>query len=106
MDESLRCALDYDLVLRFVDAGAKIVRLNRYLGAFREHEAQKTARLRDRSEEEVARLHARVHGRAPSQDEIARRLAPHLRRQARHRRAHRVLRLLPGPRMTPAWLRG
>ena len=35
MDESFRFALDWDLLLRFRDAGARFVRLPRFLGAFR-----------------------------------------------------------------------
>ncbi len=42
MDESFQFALDWDLLLRFRDAGARFRRLPRFLGAFRLHESQKT----------------------------------------------------------------
>ena len=43
LDESFRFAVDWDLLLRFRDAGATFVRLPRFLGAFRVHGNQKTA---------------------------------------------------------------
>jgi glycosyltransferase involved in cell wall biosynthesis len=42
MDESFQFALDWDLLLRFRDAGARFERLPRFLGAFRLHQMQKT----------------------------------------------------------------
>jgi glycosyltransferase involved in cell wall biosynthesis len=43
MDETFQFALDWDLLLRFRDVGARFERLPRFLGAFRLHQAQKTA---------------------------------------------------------------
>ena len=43
VDNTLRFAIDYDLFVRFMQAGAKFVRLNRFLGVFREHDAAKTS---------------------------------------------------------------
>jgi glycosyltransferase involved in cell wall biosynthesis len=45
LDESFHFALDWDLLLRFRDAGARFVRLPRFLGAFRIHDRQKTATM-------------------------------------------------------------
>jgi glycosyltransferase involved in cell wall biosynthesis len=45
VDDSLRFAIDYDLFTRFMKAGAKFVRVNRFLGVFREHEEAKTSQL-------------------------------------------------------------
>jgi glycosyltransferase involved in cell wall biosynthesis len=42
MDESFQFALDWELLLRFRDAGARFERLPRFLGAFRLHGTQKT----------------------------------------------------------------
>ncbi len=42
IDESFRFAMDYDLILRFRDAGLKFHRLPRFLGAFRVWQDQKT----------------------------------------------------------------
>ena len=43
LDQSFHYALDWDLLLRFLDAGARFVRLPRFLGAFRLHPEQKTS---------------------------------------------------------------
>src|SRR5581483_5017571 len=43
IDESFQFALDWDLLLRFRAAGARFVRLPRFLGAFRVHATQKTS---------------------------------------------------------------
>jgi hypothetical protein len=72
------------------DAGARFVRLPRYLGAFRVHRDQKTQRLREQGEAECARLRERVHGRPVSSEEAWARLAPYLRRHIAHHTVHRV----------------
>jgi glycosyltransferase involved in cell wall biosynthesis len=64
MDESFQFALDWDLLLRFRDAGARFVRLPRFLGAFRVHARQKTtAEMDTRGIAEFRRLRRRCHGR-------------------------------------------
>ena len=45
VDDTLRFAIDYDLFAKFMKANAKFVRVNRFLGVFREHEAAKTSQL-------------------------------------------------------------
>jgi glycosyltransferase involved in cell wall biosynthesis len=71
MDGEFRFALDWDLLLRFRDADAKIVRLPRFLGAFRVHSAQKTSAQADElGAVEMARLRSRVLGREPERAEI------------------------------------
>jgi glycosyltransferase involved in cell wall biosynthesis len=45
VDDTLRFAIDYDLFTRFMKAGAKFVRVDRFLGVFREHEEAKTSQL-------------------------------------------------------------
>ncbi len=44
-DESFGCAMDWDLLVRLRDAGARMVRVPRFLGAFRVHGEQKTSAL-------------------------------------------------------------
>jgi glycosyltransferase involved in cell wall biosynthesis len=85
VDPEFGYALDWDLLLRFRDAGARMVRLPRYLGAFRVHDEQKTTAFHSLGQDECARLLARVHGRALTQDEIVERLK---RYYARHVLAH------------------
>lgn len=90
LDEECRFALDWDLLLRFRDAGAKMVRVPRFLGAFRVHETQKTsAQLGSSGEGEMARIRARVQGREVSRDEIRRNLRGYM---ARHVVLHKLYR--------------
>ena len=90
LDTGFRFALDWDLLLRFRDAGARFVRLPRYLGAFRVHDAQKSAERVTVGRPEMERLRERVHGRAVSQAETGEAIKPYLRR---HRRLDRMQRL-------------
>jgi glycosyltransferase involved in cell wall biosynthesis len=78
VDPSLEYALDWDLLLRFQKAGAKFVRLPRYLAAFRVHDAQKSANADNVGRAECALLRERLHGRRMSPDEVLRRLRPYL----------------------------
>lgn len=82
LDESFQFALDWDLILRFREAGLKFKRLPRFLGAFRITDNQKTSALiRTVGEREMQRLRQRVFGRTPSRREIRRQVRPYLRRQ-------------------------
>jgi glycosyltransferase involved in cell wall biosynthesis len=83
IDESFRFAMDWDLLLRFQDAGANIVRLPRFLGAFRVHTSSKTVTVvSDVGAEEMARLRERCHGREVSASEVAAAVRPYLWRHA------------------------
>jgi FkbM family methyltransferase len=90
VDPEFGYALDWDLLLRFRDAGARMVRLPRYLGAFRVHDEQKTTAIHGLGADECARLLTRVHGRSVAHDEILERLK---RYYARHVVAHAHRRL-------------
>jgi FkbM family methyltransferase len=93
IDESFRFAMDWDLLLRFRDAGARMVRLPHFLGAFRIHEAQKTsAAIHEVGTEEMARLRRRVHGRDVSYPEIRRALVPYILRHLQSDLASRIQR--------------
>ncbi|WP_354547992.1 glycosyltransferase family 2 protein [Kaistia defluvii] len=71
LDESFRFAMDWDLLLRFQEAGAKIVHLPRFMGAFRIHLHQKTStELDNRGAEEMARLRLRSLGMEMTAKEI------------------------------------
>jgi glycosyltransferase involved in cell wall biosynthesis len=85
LDTSFNFALDWDLLLRFQAAGAKIVRVPYFLACFRVHSAQKTsARMHDVGQKEITLLRERTQGRAfPPQDlEQNPRLLRYLRRSA------------------------
>ena len=91
LDESFQFALDWDLLLRFLDAGARFARLPRFLGAFRVHSEQKTsAQLFELGLPEMNRLCERTHGRSVPYRERYRNIAPYL---CRHLWYHGMYRL-------------
>jgi glycosyltransferase involved in cell wall biosynthesis len=76
VDESFQFAIDWDLLLRFRDAGAVFHRLPRFLGGFRVHPQQKTsANISDIGLQEMNRIRERIHGRIPSSLETKKALA-------------------------------
>lgn len=89
MDESFDYALDWDLLLRFRAAGAKIVRLPRFLGAFRLHDDQKTHRLAMLGDKEMSVLRHRCHGRDVSQREVRSRIRGYVLRHALYQQFYR-----------------
>jgi glycosyltransferase involved in cell wall biosynthesis len=99
VDTDFQFALDWDLLLRFRDAGARMVRLPRYLGAFRVHDGQKAAKLQALGAAERARLLVRVHGGGSSRGIARLRLAPYLSRHLLLHSSHRLVDQLPLRRM-------
>jgi hypothetical protein len=91
VDTRLQFAVDWDLLLRFRAAGARIVHVPRFLGAFRVHAEQKTFVDRRVGQAECEELRKRVHGRTVTNDEIFDGLQGYF---ARHVRAHNRQRLL------------
>lgn len=93
IDESFRFAMDWDLLQRFRSAGARMVRLPDFLGAFRIHGAQKTsAQINEIGMEEMARLRRRALGREVSWAQIHRALMPYLIKHVAHDLAYRIKR--------------
>lgn len=79
VDESFRFAMDWDLLVRFRDAGARFERLPRFLGGFRIHPKQKTsAVMADIGFEEMSRIRERALGRVPTPLEIRKAMRPYL----------------------------
>lgn len=71
IDESFRFAMDWDLLIRFRDAGARFVRLPRFLGEFRVHSRQKTsAEISHVGFQEMDRIRQRLLGYIPLRPEI------------------------------------
>ena len=71
INEEFHFALDWALLLRFEYAGAKIVRLPRFMAAFRIHPQQKTsAQISSLGENEMNRLRKKYIGRDVSHSEI------------------------------------
>lgn len=78
IDESFHFAIDWDLLVRFRQAGARFARLCRFLGGFRIHPQQKTSAEKTIGFQEMCRIRERTLGRVPSKDEIARTVRPYL----------------------------
>lgn len=79
VDESFRFAMDWDLLIRFRDAGARFACLPRFLGAFRIHTQQKTsAEISGVGMQDMARIRERIHGRLPPMSEVHRAVLPYL----------------------------
>jgi hypothetical protein len=77
--------MDWDLLLRFRDAGALFRRVPRFLGAFRIHAAQKTSSvIATMGTPEFRRLRRRCHGREVTEKEAWERARPYLRRHLAH----------------------
>jgi len=70
VDANFHFALDWDLLLRFRQAGAVIRRLPYFLGCFRVHPAQKTQASENVGLREIAKLRLREHGRDITTDEL------------------------------------
>ncbi len=91
VDESFRFAMDWDLLVRFRDAGARFAHLPRFLGAFRIHEHQKTsAAINEVGYQEMNRIRERLLGRVPRHDEIRKAVFPFLLRHIAVDLAYRV----------------
>ncbi len=95
MDSGFAYALDWDLLLRFREVGAVMVRLPRFLGAFRVHPAQKSTADRGVGLAECNSLLERVHGRPVPYSEVCRRLKPYFRRHILLHKRHRAAERLP-----------
>ena len=98
IDESFRFAMDWDLLVRFRDAGAVFAHIPRFLGGFRVHPQQKTsAEIGSVGMDEMDRIRDRIHGRRVTRAEIHRALIPYLTRHvARHLLARAFSRVAPG----------
>ena len=97
IDETFRFAMDWDLLVRFRDAGAKFAHIRRFIGAFRVHEAQKTsAVINEVGHREMNRIRERALGRVPEPLEVSRAVRPYLIRHVLRQALHRIARRLGG----------
>lgn len=100
LDEDLHYTLDWDLFLRFQDAGARIVHVSRLLGAFRWHGEQKTSggAAGEGVKREIALVRRRNNGGLELSDaEAAARSDYYRLRSVPYRLRHRLIKLLPIP---------
>ncbi|MBY0460721.1 MAG: glycosyltransferase [Gemmataceae bacterium] len=91
IDESFRFAMDWDLLLRFLEAGAKFHRLPRFLGGFRVHTRSKTMTVvNTQGQDEMARLRRRAHGRDVTYPEVNAAIRGYLAWHVVHNRLYRL----------------
>ena len=111
VDTSFGYAVDWDLLLRFREAGARMVHLPRFMGAFRVHDEQKTTAASDVGKVECERLRLRVHGREIPTEELRLRMRSYFLRHALVHKRQRLVDRLPLRRHTvrtvpeQSWLR-
>ncbi|HLB55913.1 MAG TPA: glycosyltransferase family 2 protein [Coxiellaceae bacterium] len=91
IDENFQFAMDWDLLLRFKNAGANFARLPRFLGAFRVHSLQKTSsQMNETGFKEMTALRLRSHNRVVSQSEIKRKMIPYFLKHIVYHKLHRL----------------
>lgn len=91
VDENFQFAMDWDLLLRFQEAGAIFKRLPRFLAAFRVHTQQKTsAQMLEVGEKEVNLLRFRNFGREVDYREINKNLRPYRMQSVLHFWLHKL----------------
>lgn len=91
VDESFKFAVDWDLLIRFREAGAKMHRLPRFLAAFRVHPDQKTtSEMQVVGHREMERVRERALGRHATTAEIGTALAPYLRSSVLYHKLYRL----------------
>jgi glycosyltransferase involved in cell wall biosynthesis len=79
IDQDFKFAMDWDLLVRFREAGARFGHMRRFVGAFRVHKHQKTCTaIDDIGFQEMSLIRARLFGRVPSHHEIRRAVFPFL----------------------------
>ncbi len=85
INTSFQFAMDWDLLLRFQAAGARITRVPYFLACFRVHAAQKTsAQMETLGQQEITKLRTGTQGRQMTDREVGHhpRLRSYLRRSA------------------------
>lgn len=95
VDPEFGYAMDWDMLLRFHEARARMVRIPRFLGAFRVHDEQKTTAQDVLGLTEMARLRRRVHGRDLAIEEVLRELRPYFLRHIGSHSWQRLIDRLP-----------
>jgi len=90
-DETFQFAMDWDYILRMIDGQARLVRVPRFLGAFRIHDAQKTtALLETLGNEEMQRIRQQRHSQKLTYEELMVHIKPYLKRHIFYHQLHRL----------------
>jgi len=94
IDESFQFAIDWDLILRFREAGAVFHRLPLFLGAFRVYDRQKTQSWNNKGQEEMNNLRYRCHGYIPDELENLKNLNKYLIRCSFHHQLYSLNKII------------
>ena len=79
IDESYSFAMDWELLIRFRDAGARFAHTPKFLGGFRVHEQQKTsAKINDLGKTEMDKIRLKTLGKIPTDNQIRLKIFPFL----------------------------
>jgi len=98
LDESYKFAVDWDLLIRFREAGAVFKRLPCFLGAFRVHENQKTSLVLDElGADEMKRIRKRCLGKEVRQHEIRKNITNYLLQHYAYHLLYRISNSLNKP---------
>jgi len=95
LDPGYQYAVDWELLLRFKDAGARMVRLPYVMGAFRLHADQKTSTHLHVAATDTDRLLA-GRGAPSAYEDRLELLRPYLRRHVSSHTVHRLMARAPG----------
>ena len=92
VDEDLREAMDWELMLRFREVGARMARVPRFLGAIRVPDPERLAahRAEMNGNDELRQLRARVHGREVGEDEARKAVRGYMRRHVMLQKLYRM----------------
>jgi GT2 family glycosyltransferase len=91
LDESLQFAMDWEFLLRLRQSGARMVRLPRFLGAFRVHgRAKSVTQTGTLGLKEMTHLRRRTFGRDVSASEIRRGILAYTTKQALYHRSYQL----------------
>ena len=96
IDESFMIAFDWDFFSRLHRSGARIMRLPRFLGAYRQHPNQLTRVRRKTALQEHAAIRERWNGRPLTRDEIRAGVFPFLVRSLPYLAGYGAIARLPG----------
>ncbi|MGY3404805.1 glycosyltransferase involved in cell wall biosynthesis [Bradyrhizobium sp. GM5.1] len=80
LDDSFEFAMDWELLVRFRECGARFCHLPRFIGAFRVHSDQKTTAQKDLGLAEMNRIRTRCLGYVPSAAELRLAVFPYVLR--------------------------
>lgn len=95
VDTSFNFAMDWELLVRFREFGARFRHLPRYIGAFRAHSDQKTTAQISLGRTEMNRIRARCLGYAPSTAALRLAVAPYLLRHVAREWQWRLSQVFP-----------